>query len=190
MRQTIGLFFFFGLVGALCDASWVALKVVEYVGYGGQPWWVFFQLGAVGLIAVCFARFVTYYLVPHDDNPAPLDLTARFAVSAAWFVAAYLACGLFDRTYARPLAGVLFLIWLLRFVVQRPRKGERLAIIIVCFGLALGGPAAEMLLSYWNVMHYARPFYFSFGVPLWLPTLFLQAGYLARDIARAWFGGR
>ena len=29
-----------------------------------------------------------------------------------------------------------------------------------------------------------------FGVPYWLAGLYMQAGYLARDIARLWFGGR
>jgi hypothetical protein len=190
MRQTIGLFFFFGLVAFLCDRSWVQLGVLTYyTGPFKQPWWVFLQLGAVGVIAVCFARYVTYYLV-RRDTPVPADLTARFAISAAWFVAAYISCGLLDATRARRLAAALFVIWALRFIVQRPQKGERLAILIICFGLAVAGPAAEMLLSYYGVMHYERPFYFRYGVPVWLPTLFLQAGYLARDIARAWFGGR
>jgi hypothetical protein len=190
MRQTIGLFFFFGLVAVLCDRSWVQLGALSYyTGPFTQPWWVFFQLGAVGVVAVCFARLVTYYLVRRDTSP-PADITARFAISASWFVAAYVACGLFDATRARRLAAALFLVWLVRLLLQRPQKGELLAILIICFGLAIAGPAAEMLMSYYGVMHYARPFYFKFGVPLWLPGLFLHAGVLARDIARTWFGGR
>jgi hypothetical protein len=40
-----------------------------------------------------------------------------------------------------------------------------------------------------GVMSYTDPGMFH-TLPWWIPGLWLQAGFLARDIARSWFGGR
>jgi hypothetical protein len=186
MRRNLALFFFFALVATLCDLSWFRLHTLRYP-HDTQPWWTPLMFGVVGLAAVHFAALTTRYLV-RSDAPRPADPPARFAVSAAWFVAAYLACGLFDATRARRLAVALVLIWLVRFILQWPRKGERLAVLIICIGLAAAGSGGEMLLVRFHIMAYVRPF--RLGIPLWLPGLYLQAGYLGRDIARIWFGGR
>lgn len=186
MRRNPALFFFFALVATLCDLSWLRLGTLAYPN-NVQPWWTALMFGVVGLAAVHFAALTTRYLV-RRDAPPPADPPARFAISAAWFVAAYLACGLFDATRARRLAAAFVLIWLVRFVLQWPRKGERLAVLIICIGMAAAGSGGEMLLVRFHIMAYVRPAIL--GVPLWLPGLYLQAGYLARDIARIWFRGR
>jgi hypothetical protein len=187
MRQNVALFFFFALVAALCDRVWVSVGAMSYPGYTVQPWWVPLQYGAVGVVAVNFAAWATHYLV-YRDTRAPEDPAARFAVSASWFVAAFLACGLFDRDDARYVALALVLIWLVRFLLQRPKRGERMAILLICLGLAAAGVIGEAVLVHFGVMRYTRPAFL--GLPLWLPGLYLQAGYLARDIARLWFAGR
>jgi hypothetical protein len=186
MRRNIGLFFFFALVATLCDQSWLRLGALLYP-HMKQPWWTPLMFGFVGLAAVHFAALTTRYLV-RSDAPPPPDPPARFAVSAAWFVAAYLACGLWDATRAGAVGAGLVLVWLLRFLLQWPRKGERAAILIICIGLAVAGSGGEILLVRFHLMSYVRPFLF--GLPAWLPGLYLQAGYLSRDIARLWFGGR
>ncbi|HEX7154258.1 MAG TPA: hypothetical protein VF618_22410 [Thermoanaerobaculia bacterium] len=191
MRQNAALFFFFALVATLCDRSWIGLDAMRYYpldpNHLWQPWWVPLQYGVMGLLAVHFAALVTRYLVPRDTEP-PRDPLARFAISASWFVAAFIAGGLFDATRARRLAVVLVAVWLVRFLLQRPRGGEALAVLVITAGLAAAGTAGEIVLVWLGVMEYTRPAFC--GLPWWVPGLYLHAGYLARDIARAWFNGR
>ena len=188
MRQTIGLFFFFGLVGTMCDRSWVVANIMRYPhAQHLQPWWVFLQLGAVGVVAVLAAAWLTNLLV-RRDIPIPPDPCARFAISASLFVACYIACGLFDASRGTQLAWVFVVLWLVRLFLQRLKGFELLAVLLITIGLGAAGVIAEIVLTHFHIMEYARPRFF--GLPYWLGGLYMQAGYLARDIARLWFGGR
>jgi hypothetical protein len=190
MRQNIGLALLFSLVATLCDRTWVEAGTLWYPGAppsSKQAWWVPLLFAAVGLIAVYFAKWVTFYFVP-NDTPPPTDPMATFAVSAALFVAAYLACGLWDQTRARRVAVILVAVWLVRFALQRPRWREAWSIVLISGGIALVGCLAEIGMVWLEMLRYERPFLW--GLPAWLPALYIHAGFLARDIARAWFGGR
>jgi hypothetical protein len=192
MRQNIALFFFFGIAGALCDRVWVVAGTMNYTGYDPavqpQPWWIPLQYGVMGLVAVHAIAFITRYLV-RRDAPPPRDLTASLAISASWFVMAELGGGLFDKDYATLVAATLLAVWLLRIVFQRPGYGQRTALLAVTVILAIAGTLGEYVLVRTHVMEYTRPALLG-ALPWWIPTLWMQAGFLARDIGRAWFGGR
>lgn len=190
MRQNIALAVLFSLVATLCDRTWVEAGASYYPTApdgSKQAWWVPLLFAAVGIIAVYFAKWVTYYCVP-NDTPPPADPMGVFAVSAALFVSAYLACGLWDQTRARRMTAIFVLVWLVRFIWQRPKKGEAWSLIIISFGIAVAGVLVEALMAYCHLLRYERPFFL--GLPIWLPALYLHAGFLSRDIARGWFGGR
>jgi len=188
MRQTVGLFFFFGLAGTMCDRSWVVSNIMRYpLTHHLQPWWIFLQLGGVGVVAVLVAAWLTNLLV-RRDTPVPADPAARFAGSASLFVAGYIACGLFDASRGTQLAWGFIALWLVRLILQRLKGFELVAVLLITIGLGAAGVIAEIVLTHLHVMEYARPAFF--GVPYWLAGLYMQAGYLARDIARLWFGGR
>jgi len=192
MRQNIALFFFFGIVGTLCDRVWVVAGTMKYIGFDPaiqpQPWWIPLQYGAMGVLAVHATAFVTRYLI-RRDAPPPRDLTASFAISASWFLIAELAGGLFDEANAGLVAAVLVTVWLLRIILHRPGHGQRTAIVTVTLLLAIAGSIGEYALVRLDIMEYTRPDLFG-ALPYWVPALWMQAGFLARDIARAWFGGK
>ena len=188
MRANIALIFYFSLVATLCDRTWVALGVTAYPRYPGQQaWWAPLMFAAVGFIAVHFADWISHMWVPTSARQ-PDDVCGSFAIGASWFVAAYIAVGLFDATRARRVAAILVVIWLIRVLLQWPRGCELCAVLVISIGTAAAGTIVEIVLGRCNIMLYARPAFC--GVPFWLPGLYLQGGLLARDIGRKWFGGR
>jgi hypothetical protein len=189
MRQNIALAVLFSLVATLCDRTWVDAGTSWYpkaAATSVQPLWVPLLFAIAGLLAVHFAKWVTRRFIKSDIPPR--DLMAHFAVSASLFVAAFLACGLWDETRARRLTFVMFVVWVIWFVLQRPRNDERIALIVLATGFVVLGTLFDVLLVRSGVFQYARPF--MAGVPIWLPALWAYGAFVSRDIARAWFGGR
>ncbi len=187
-RPNFKLFFFFALVATACDQVWVRLGVLVYPHpyVFGQAWWVPLLFGAVALIAIHFMVLATNLLLP-ASTPRPGDTAGRAMTAGAWFVAAYLAGGLFDA-YAQTLAIVLSVVWLLRLWPASNSIREGLVLILLSLAVAVAGTLGESAAGWLNLMRYPRPDFL--GVPYWLPTLWLHAALFARELARAWFWGR
>jgi Protein of unknown function (DUF2878) len=189
MRRNLALAVFFSLVATLCDRTWVDAGTSWYPKApvtAVQAWWVPLLFAVAGLLAVHCAGFVTRRFIKSD--PPARDWMAGFAVSASLFVAAWLACGLWDETRARRLTAILFVVWWIWFVVQRLRSDERIAVIVLTVGLAVFGTLFDVVLVKLGLFRYQRPVLL--GVPLWLPALWSYGAFVSRDVARAWFGGR
>src|SRR2546423_15657869 len=119
MRANIALIFYFSLVATLCDRTWVVLGVTAYPGYPVQAWWAPLMFAAVGFIAVHFAAWVSHKWVP-TSAPQPADVCGSFAIGASWFVAAFIAGGLFEATRARRIPAIRFVIWQFCVLLQWP----------------------------------------------------------------------
>jgi hypothetical protein len=188
MAPNAALFVAFGLVATVCDQVWVRLGVLVYPRpfLFGQAWWVPLLFGAVGVVFVYLAVYLTRILLPASTPPAR-DPGGRALLSAAWFVAAYLAGGLFDAQ-ATTLAVLLLILWLARLAESSRSLRELLVIAGLGIAIAAGGSLGEAVFSWLGLMRYPRPDFL--GLPLWLPALWLHAALLARDLGRAWYGGR
>jgi hypothetical protein len=188
IRPNFPLFFFFALIATLCDQVWVRLGVLVYPRpfLFGQAWWVPLLFGTVALIAVHFIVIATNLLLP-SSTPRPKDPGGRAITAGAWFVAAYLAGGLFDAN-SQTLAIVLVVIWLLR--LWPASNSIREAFVLICLSLvvAVAGTLGESVAGWLNLMYYPRPDFLR--VPYWLPALWLHAALFARELARTWFWGR
>jgi hypothetical protein len=187
-RPNFPLFFFFALIATLCDQVWVRLGVLVYPRpyLFGQAWWVPLLFGTVALIAVHFIVLATNLLLPRS-TPRPRDQGGRAITAGVWFVAAYLAGGLFDA-YAQTLAILLFVIWLMRLWPTSNSIREALVLIFLSLAVAVAGTLGESTAGWLNLMYYPRPDFLR--VPYWLPTLWLHAALFARELARTWFWGR
>lgn len=187
-RPNLALFFFFALVATLCDQVWVRLGVLVYPRptLFGQSWWVPLLFGVVALVAIHSVALLTNLLLP-ASTPRPRDPGGRALTAAAWFVAAYLAGGLFDA-HAWALAVVLFALWLLRLWPASNSVREGFVLVLLSLAVAAAGTLGEWAAGRFGLMYYPRPDVFR--VPYWLPTLWLHAALMARELARAWFWGR
>lgn len=186
-RPFFSLVFFFTLVATTCDQVWVRLGVLEYphAYLFGQAWWVPFLFAVVTLVVPTFAVATRILLPP--STPFPLDVGGSALISGAWFVSAFLAGGLFDG-YSRELATVLAVIWLGRLWVASESFREGIVLAALSIATSLAGTVGESAASWLGLMHYPRPDFW--GVPFWLPALWLHAALFARDLAREWFWGR
>lgn len=133
----------------------------------GQAWWVpFLFVGAVPLVLVndWVPRLVL-------GAPRPGFLVRDVDAEAGWFVAAYLATGVF-WSWPWLLAGGLAGVWLFRG--RGYLRPDRLAAAV---GLAIAGPLFEAGLSATGGFWYITPDWL--GVPLWLSPLYLYVADFA-----------
>jgi hypothetical protein len=188
MRPFFSLFFFFALVATLCDQVWVRLGVLVYprAFLFGQAWWVPLLFGGVALLIIPIFAYLTRLLLP-ASTPVPRDPAGRAVIAGTWFVAAFLACGLF-AAYPKQLALVLLVLWLLRLWPESSSIREALVLVFLTVLVALAGTLGESAMNWLHLLHYTQPNFI--GVPLWLPAFWLQAALFARALARAWFWGR
>ena len=187
MRPNFKLFFFFALIATLCDQVWVRLGVLVYPHpfRFGQAWWVPLLFGTVALLIVHTFVIATRLLLP--ASPQPKDPAGRALIAGAWFVAAFIAGGLFD-VYSRQLAVVLFVIWLIGLWTGSNSIREAVVLIGLSLLVAVAGTLGESAAGVLNLMYYPRPDFCR--VPYWLPGLWLNAALFARELSRAWFWGR
>lgn len=185
----VTLAFYFSLVATLLDLTWVKLGVMEYPQpfRFGQAWWVPLQFVVVAPVIVQFFVIATRLLLP-DSTPQPRDPGASVAIAAAWFVAAFLGCALFDRSGPGTFALLLLGIWLIRMWFVSNSVREALVMLLLSLVVSAAGTLGERGAIALDVMRYTRADFWS--VPYWLPFLWLHAALFARELARAWFGGR
>jgi hypothetical protein len=133
----------------------------------GQAWWVPF-LFAIAAPLVLVNDYLPRLVLGAPKGGVPVrDVDAE----AGWFIAAYLATGLFWQwpwLLAAGLAGV----WLSRG--RRYLRPDRLAAAV---GLAVTGPLFEAALSATGGFWYITPNFL--GIPLWLAPLYLYVADLA-----------
>lgn len=189
LKACVVLFIAFGFVLGLADHVWVALGILDYptVGPGNHPWWVFPQLGFAGVGVVLVYRFLSRWVLKKSEHPGE-DHAAAVIIGAAWFLAAHLGGLFYGVPYPKQFLAVLLGVWVLRVLYARLPFRELLLVIGYSLLVAVAGVGGEVLASRMGLMHYPDgPLY---GVPLWLPGLWLQAALWARAMARTWFGGR
>jgi hypothetical protein len=183
------LFIVFAGVYSLADRVWVKLGVLVYptVAPGQQPMWVPLLLGSAGLAFVLTHRVLSRWLLSGTTEP-PRSAAVEVAIGAAWFTAAHLGGALFGDSAALAYLGLLALAWFIRVLWARRPLGEFAFIVGYSLALAIGGAAGESVLTMVGLMHYPKGELF--GVPVWLPGIWLHAALFSRAISRAWFGGR
>lgn len=175
--QWLGLLFFGGVLGALCDQIHVRFGVLSYPRPDllAQAWWVApnFAVSAV-LMMVGSQPFVERAPQTAGAHPSWRQLTE----AALWFLTAYFASGLLFRHPAWLFAGYVA-TWLARVW---PRV-ERKPLLVHGILLAAAGTGYEAVLSALGTFHYHHPDVL--GVPVWLPGLYLHGSPLAFQITRA-----
>jgi monoamine oxidase len=189
IKAFVVLFIAFGFVISLADRVWVALGMLVYptVGPGKQPLWVAPQLGIAGVGVVLTYRFLSRWVLKKSEH-AGEDHAVAVLIGAAWFLAAHLGGLFYGTAYPKGYLVALSTAWLLRVIFAKLPFRELLLVVGYSLGVAVGGAGAEAMMSKMGLMHY--PDGPLFGVPLWLPGLWLHAALWARAMARAWFGGR
>ncbi|AYV55081.1 DUF2878 family protein [Leptospira kmetyi] len=154
-----------GIGLALCDQIHVQFSVLRYFHSGvfGQAWWVAPQF--------ILATFLMYFGASFFKKESEEFEIRDFTLSLGWFVAAYLASGIFSGT---PIVLALIYLgtWSFRIVFSQERKP--LAIFSVL--LAVCGTGAEALISNAGFFVYNQPDFLS--VPIWLPGLYLHGAPL------------
>ncbi len=164
------VFLLAAVAGTLLDQIHVRSGVLWYAHpvLFGQAFWVPLVFGTGGLLLVnSHAIFVA---LAGEGPAAPGPLAAQ----ALLFVGAYLMTGVAGD---QPLLvlGVLVTAWAMRVAVAPSRE-----LVLAGIAFALGGPLFEAALSATGGFSYDRPDLF--GVPCWLPALYLHASPLTRAV--------
>jgi hypothetical protein len=163
------------VVGSLCDQIHVLGGVIAYpaAGFLRQPWWVPLEYGFAAVAMVLPCGVLLRALGLRETRGTARDLVRPFL----WFVAAYLATALFQR-WPLSLEAALVATFALRAA-----RGGGTAVALYGIACAAGGFFWEATLSSRGHFVYLAP-HTLFGVPWWLPGLYLHAALLLRQIAR------
>lgn len=189
MKAGALLFIVFGFVFSLADRVWVELGVLEYPTEppGKQPPWVVLLLGSAGVGFVLTYRFLSRRFLTGSPRTGE-DHALAVLLGAAWFVAAHLNGPFYGVDHPGAFLAVLAALWVGRVIRMRLPLRELLLVTGFSLSLAAGGAAGEAVLVKLDLMYYPDgPLW---GVPLWLPGLWLHAALWARAMARTWFGAR
>ncbi|MCG6194185.1 hypothetical protein LFX25_13120 [Leptospira sp. FAT2] len=164
-KKLIALVFLGGIGLALCDQIHVQFNVLRYFHFGvfGQAWWVAPQFVLATLLMYLGASFFRKEAEAFDVRD--------FVLSLIWFVAAYLASGIFAGS-AYTLAAIYLGAWLFRMIFSMEAKSLTVFSIL----LAIGGTGAEAIISGAGLFVYKRPDFLF--VPIWLPGLYLHGAPL------------
>ena len=159
------------ILGTLLDGIHAYGDVLSYPhpAFGRWAWFVPLEFGLLGA-AACL-------LVPLFEqrraDPAPPSVPAALG-ELALFTCLYLASALLDGHAAPALAAGLGALAAARLVLGR---GGDLPYVLLA---AVLGPAGEAILSAAGAFSYTHPDLF--GIPLWLPALWANAGFLIRRV--------
>lgn len=186
LKASALLFVTFGAVFSLLDRVWVELGTLDYpMTPGQQSPMVPFALGGAGVMIVMIYRLLSRWLV--QGAPREGENHAReVLMGAAFFAGAQVGGPLFGVKNPVPYLLVLIGIWLVRVLLLRLHFRELLLVIGFSIVTGIGGVFGEVFACQVGLMYY--PDGPLFGVPLWLPGIWLQAALWARALARAFFG--
>lgn len=169
------------VIGTAWDRMHVAAGTLAYRDPGtlGQPWWVPLQFGlafAAGLVAI--SRF---------GDPVPEQRSLLRALGEAlWFTGVYGTTALLWRS-----PGILTVLMVVLLLVRTPAlQHTGGANIAPAIAVVAGGPAVEAIISASGLFAYAGTRVF--GIPIWLPVLYMHLVPLAVRFSEAmlWHGGR
>jgi hypothetical protein len=155
-------------IGLCLDRIHVVSGVLAYRDpvLWGQAWWVPLLFAAVAPLILVNDLLATRIVGAPAGPPAhPVD------AATGWFIAAYLATGVFWRWPVALLVG-LVLVWVVR--TGRNVRRDRL---VAALGLAIAGPLFEAALASTGTFWYVHPDVL--GVPIWLAGLYLYVADFA-----------
>lgn len=171
----------------LCDQVHVRTGVLAYrvPALAGQAWWVplVFVLAAGAGLALwaVLGRFDAS--VRRDLQSGPRDVwgTREALFAAAWLVVIYGSSGFVQSRPHAAFAVYVALFMLRAWSLRAP------GVVTHALLFAAGGTAFEAALSATGAFWYTRPELF--GVPVWLPGLYLHGTFVARAVMRRWLAG-
>jgi hypothetical protein len=165
------LFFLGAIVATLGDRVHMAFGVLSYPS-GGQPIWVFPEMG---LAAVILAWQWRVFPGARKDGILPM----REAIGPViWFVVTYGASSPLSRW---PV--ILTLGFLALFLWRAWHEKLSRPAWMYCILVAVGGALVESMISAAGLFSYRKP---DWGlVPTWLPMLYLHVALATRAIGRA-----
>jgi len=167
-KRALVVFVLGGIAGVLLDQIHVRYQVLYYPDpwLWGQAWWVAPLFGATALAVLAAAD---RWLALRPDAGRDEDVLE----AAAMFVAAYWASG---QWHQHPIGlSVVYAILL-------PLRTTRPSTIAFAIALAIAGTTFEIGLSSTGAFRYWFPDLF--GVPMWLPGLYVHGAPLGLAIAR------
>lgn len=175
------------LMCTLCDQVHVRTGVLAYraPAVAGQAAWVplVFILAAVAGLAQwsVLARFDP--AVRRDLAAGPKDRwgTREALYAVVWMVLVYGSSGFVQGTPRAAFAVYVALFMLRAWSLRAP------GVVTHALAFAVGGTAFEAALSSTGAFWYTRPE--MFGVPVWLPGLYLHGAFVARAVMRRWLVG-
>ena len=144
---------------------------------GLQAWWVLPLFISAALGFGLGHRDLAARLLPKPGLP-PVTLGAAGGGVIA-FVFSYGSSG-FVQAWPLAALGVYGLVWLVG--VGWVAASARRVLVLHSLGAAIAGPAAEIAISHSGAFAYAHPDLF--GVPIWLPGIYLNVGLASHLIDR------
>ncbi len=158
-------------VATLGDRGHVAFEVLSYPS-GGQPWWVFPEMGLAAVLLVWQWR-----VFPGNARDGAVALRDTVG-PALWFMGTYGASSPLSQ-WPMPLTlGLLAL-----FILRGWKESLSASAWAYCILVAVGGALVEAIISGAGLFAYRQP---SLGlVPAWLPMLYLHVALATRAIGRA-----
>lgn len=179
-RQFLVIWILF-LTGAVLGSGLDALLVIGQVeNYPFSnlfvlPWWVPLLFGTATVI-IAYAHLLFMPLLGHMRRPETLTTAI---VEQGWLLLSYLLlCIHMDTPSKTLLLGILcFQFWLLG-----KKSWQNLLVSTV---IAITGTLIEMILVAARIFAYTQPDLF--GVPYWLPVLYLCASFAIGELGRALF---
>jgi Protein of unknown function (DUF2878) len=171
-RRLAACFVVGSVVGTLLDAIHAYGDVLTYPDpvLGRLAFFVPLEFGLLGLLAGT--------LVPALERAAgetPAFATLERLRELTLFAALYASSALLGDGWSVPLAVALAALAVVR-LARSPGRGDRLYVVLA----AVLGPAAEALMSALGAFEYRHPDVA--GVPLWLPALWANGGFLIRRL--------
>lgn len=175
------------LMCTLCDQVHVRTHVLVYraPAVAGQAAWV-----PLVFVLAAFAGLALWWLLARLDPTVSRDLAtgpkdhwgAREALFAvAWMVLIYASSGFVQGAPRGAFAVYVALFMLRAWSLRAP------GVVTHALVFAAGGTAFEAALSSTGAFWYTQPELF--GVPVWLPGLYLHGAFVARAVMRRWLVG-
>lgn len=175
------------LMCTLCDQVHVRTHVLVYraPALAGQAVWVplVFVLAAVAGLALWSVLARLDPAVRRDLATGPKDRwgTREALYAVAWMTLIYSSSGFVQGAPRAAFAAYVTLFMLRAWSLRAP------GVVTHALVFAAGGTAFEAALSSTGAFWYTQPE--MFGVPVWLPGLYLHGAFVARAVMRRWLVG-